>query len=807
MTTPYSGNSIQNLRQSEIQLKGLSAPEAPPSLGERALHHGAKAAGRFRDDYLAYQEGYDALEREAIRRDNEAKDTFYLNTTRLAQDKFDHTLRKELSHYYRSDGIDVVPPSEDFRADLGFGITLTRKDFYDTSGVRHPYTKIVENLSNRFMEARKKDAPHVGVLERLDGLLVRGHLKTRVNARIYQDSRQGMVLTHKLNGAILSYKEAIANERGFNPELFGTHILSMGGIAKQATELLDPGKVYEAYRAAITDLISVGVLEAYTDKDNESAIKVLAGGELANTETVRKAVLGLSPEDKAFLNYNRSLARRTVKDFKLGDRLPNNIAEAHDWAFAQLNPKQRAKLQGDAIKAFEAQTRTAKGELEAQLEGLKTAAFSPSVKDSGFRQSIKKAATKALADAVRLYPKKLFPAKRAQATAKVLMAAEAVESRESFDDVHTKYLMQAAAEQSANLAAKVQMVAGEDAQIAALPLLDMAHKELIRAATVEANTRQRDPYGSLIRGSKGLRELDKKLSTYDYSGNFGEKYKDQNVLKRVVMERGVKLGVAPSFLTTTDKATLRALATRGNSSLLFSSVAGIRDRYGDNIFFENVVPELVRDKTLVGKIGGVYLLNNQAMAEKVIQAIVNEKENSKYIKENGLDLDETPPLDEEMNNYIDGRFPGYGSAIKTSLRSSISALQKQYLADGYETGGGLFGWFGGDSNPAKHATQSIKDAIGSPISFRGNKTLLPPGNSLTPVQLEVLDGLLSQDDFLREEVYPYITPSEEILNKAKHSGLSVEETMERMFKEKDIIDWAFSLEGVRPVLVNPCSLL
>ena len=79
----------------------------------------------------------------------------FIAATNVAQKRFDLDLKRELAHFYTSDGRDLNPPS-DYEKDLGFGVRLSPGDFKSREGQRRSFTDIVDYMHSRFSEARKK---------------------------------------------------------------------------------------------------------------------------------------------------------------------------------------------------------------------------------------------------------------------------------------------------------------------------------------------------------------------------------------------------------------------------------------------------------------------------------------------------------------------------------------------------------------------------------------------------------------------------------------------------------------------------
>lgn len=745
------------------------------------------------------------------------KDRSFISATGIAQQSFDFELKKELARFYTSDGQDLTPPAT-YSKDLGFGVSLSGKDFLDTDGKRRSYVEAVKYFHSRFSDMRKGKAPSVRAENAASLKMREGELRAVLGAQKFQDRRQGAVLANNLNAVVRSYKEVLAKERGFNPDTFALHVESMLDTSGSSLSLLDAGAVARAVRLSLGDMLAVGITEAHTNRDNTLALRFLADTPLRDTEMVRKAVAGLSATDKAYLEKYRKAARlKGRKRFALNDKPPKNRGEFFEWAIAQQDEKRKGELQARAIKAFASQTEQVRNILASQIQGLQVAAFSPQVKDAGFRQAIRQSAAQALADIQRVYPKDLYMQKNLETTAAVLVGAQAVEIRNMFDDVPTENLGQYAATMSNIVSNSIMAQLPKDKFTMALPIQQKVHKALATFSANEAKARQADPYGSLKRISKEIRNVDDRLSVGDYV-SAADKYKDQAILRDRVVKKSNQLGLTPSFLSGNEALTISSLAKMQNKAELGKVIGQVRDKFGEGTFYDYIVPQLGTDEMVGTMALGYSIVPSKEVSNMLLEATINTKKNRQFLKDaaKGDQVQEVfQEIDEQFSwwewydrwNYgatqmahIDGyildRFGSgaTGRRAMTSMRRAVGNLAMQYLVTGMEEDG---------DSAARKAVDTVINGIGQRGEFKGNDTIFPSQMTLNEPRRELLESVLFNQNFLMEQVYPHIVPNNPVIEKAKIEKVDPSVLLHKYFTDDDIMRWGFSWEGVVPFVENP----
>ena len=755
-------------------------------------------------------------------REKQWRDNQFLAATPLAQQKFDYTLKRELRKFYRTDGEDVTPEAG-YSVDLGFGVSFNGESLLDETGTRRTFAEAVDFYQNQFIEGRKKMAPSVNADGKATQLLEEGKFRSQIDAQVYVGKRHGLKLANSYNTVVRAYKDVVAVDQGFNPEVFGQHMDAMKKLMVSSSNVVDPGAAFTAFREAAGDLLAVGVTDAALNRDNEMAIKLLAVSPLRDTRELRSVMSGLSAEDFKYLEQERKRFKKGPR-FKLGDRPPKNTLHYFEWAYAQQDDKRQAELQKRSLEAFDSQTRQVREEIEARVRGLLSAVSSPAIKDSAFRQNIRKSADKALRDIGRVYPADLFPNKHNELVAKVLVGGEAINIRNLFNTVPTRELDAVAQNEVVRIGQKIMKAIGKKGAIASLPLQNQAQKVLYTFAQNEKRMRQEDPYGSLQRIAKDVREIDNRLSEGTYT-TIGEKFRDQTILRRRVLEKSGKLGIRPSFLSGNDAEVLKGLSKLGNIPELMTVVEQVRDKYGESIFFDYIVPEIGGKKQLGSQVGAIAMIPDKAVFSLAMQAKVNAAENRKLIEKSDEAeyKDEVSatnwwiidPFDrykygvrplERLNNRIDDLTgdPAARSHLKTSLRSLVRDMVYQKVATGQvsEQYGGW--WYGGGAEGAMYETiDTLIAALGRPMEFQGRETIVPETFPLNEPRVEVLEEVLFNPKFLADRVVPHIVPNASIMAKAEAEGETLEQTIMRFFLHDDIVTWHPGYEGIVPAIQNP----
>ena len=592
MATPFITPAVLNLARSStrrVRSQGIlpqQHQDPRDRIKEEAADFLTESAGLLAD----FQTQYHAEEKRR-------KDTNFLSATGVAQARFDIELKRELGRWYSTDGQDRSPPSN-YSKELGFGMMLTGGDLLDEStGKRKLYSDVVKDLHNKFSEGRVKKAPSLDIEGAVQNRLDVGKLRAVSGAYQYQDSRQQMVLANNLNSIVVAYKDAINDTKSFDSEVFATHIEALDETIDASLTLVDPGTAYTQLRTALKDMFAVGITDSMLNRDNHTPLHVLAESKLLDSYEVRKAMAGVPRKDVAYMQLARDVAKKSRQNrgrYNVGDIRPKDRADYFPWAYAQLSLPEQSNLQARSIKAFSTQTTQIRQELNDRVKGILLSASSPSVKDAGFRESLKSSANVAMRDINRVYPRSLFPNENADLFTSVLVGTEAMTIRSVFDDIPTPLIPSVIASEKERIGNRIKNSLPKDSWYRALPVMDKVEKALKAFSANEAQLRAKNPYAALQQGNKEIRALDRRLTLNEYPNGFQDKARDQTVLRNRVLERSGQLGMRPSFLTGTDASTLETMYTNGNRGAFTKALDSVRDKYGDVTYFDYIVPEVAR---------------------------------------------------------------------------------------------------------------------------------------------------------------------------------------------------------------------
>ena len=751
------------------------------------------------------------------------RDVTYASATSVAQNRFDLDLKRELRKFYGSDGKDV-DPTGDYAHDLGFGVTLVSKDFREPgTNRRRLYSEVVEALQERFSEVRRKRAPSVRA-ESLTGVrLEQGMLRSRIDARSTQDSRQGMVYANNLNTIVRAYRDAIGESRGFSEDQFATHMESMMETSQAATSSLDPGAVRDAFRAALSDMVKVGVSEAAADSDNVMALRILARSPLANSEAFRRAAAGISLRDRAYLDKMRKGFKKAKGGLRAekGALPPDDKTQWLEWAVDQMDAENVGEVETRALQAFGMQTTQARAALDARIQGLMASAWSPALRDAGFRQTMRQSASKAMRDVARFWPRDLYPAEHADKTARVLVGAASSGFRDAFQNVPTPALAAAAGSLGSAVAASIRASLPQDGYVSTIPLQKHAADAAASFGVQVSEQRAKDPYGYLVNNDKGIREVERRLTRGAYAP--GEKYRDQRILRSMVQRRSSELGMPLTFISGTDMAALKTLATLGRKGPAATMLAQIREKYGDLTYLDQIVPWLSADKDIGPLLDSAAFVPSPAVGEALTKADINAVENRRLLKEMGIEGDRIgeeltgtfswifDPFDryahgshhmERIDNHIEDVVgPGAAAAqAKANMRRSILNLATQNLITGNYKGG----FFTNEVEEAvRSAVATVSNGIGRAVEVDGRKTLAVAANVMNEPRQEALRDVLRNRVFLDDRVYPYVVPNPATVEKAQMEGVEPFDLLSRWFEDEDLLSWRQAYEGLVPVVENP----
>jgi len=324
----------------------------------------------------------------------------------------------------------------------------------------------------------------------------------------------------------------------------------------------------------------------------------------------------------------------------------------------------------------------------------------------------------------------------------------------------------------------------------------------------------------LQRTSKPIRVLENRLDKGDYVSP-QEKALLQMELRSQVTAQSARLQVAPSFLTFSDASLVQNLDKLGDVTALHTALKDLRDKYGDETYFDFLVPQIANMEGVSGIGQFSAFIREPQTGEILSQAQGRYKQNleaAQSIHRDSEDwgkdefwsevlnaetwpsallpfYEEKPLLDayehlighvEDMSDLTpSGRARFSGAAIKAAKTLSV-----QYLATGVE------------SNPAaafQRATDNLISAIGRPMEFAGRRTIAPLQYNLNEVQNENLQEILRDPEFIRKELFPHVRYSSNIVNFAQQSNSTVEDIVVELLESEARTEWHFVEKGIHPV--------
>ena len=802
MAESFISKPVLNMAQSSTRRGSNRRPTLPSDPAEQVQEGVANALSVIGQKFTQVMHAQSLKERNL-------RDRTFVSATSVMQKRLDLELKRELVRFYTTDGRDIEPAS-DYSKDIGFGITLESSDFYDEeSGSRKTFSDVVKDVHNRFATKRRDSAPSLTAEKLTNDRLQYGHLQATISAYAFQDKRQPMVLANNLNTVVRSYKDAIHDEKGFSPLTFATHLDSLNEVFVASSELVDPGAANNARVQAMGDMLSIGVTDAFYNNDNAVPLSILATGKLADTFKVRQIVSGLPQEDLAYLHKAKESVKKDVskKMFAKGAAVPKDKSNYMYWAYSQLPMNVQQDLQARSLEAFKAQTDQKKEALKAKVEGMYTAASSPMIRDAGFRATLERNTPQLLADISKIYPRDLFPKENADLFSKVLVGAKSVEIRGDFDQVPTPLLEQFAKQRGNALANEIMKEVPSSLYFSTLPVQKIASESLTKFAATEAKRRKDAPFESMMMVSKDIRELYKSLVVDDFV-TLGDKAKNQRLLRDRVLDVSSRLAIEPSFMSQHDANVLKTLNDTGQTAEISQVVDDIRDRYGEQVFFDYIVPQISKGRKNGGLDVAYALVPDKGISQIVLDATVNSEANKKLAKEreiNGIEALESnlsnvygfwefwkgdEPLT-HLYGYIDDKLTGSDAAnAKIAMQRAIRdvALQKVLTEDLTP------------EQAIENAMEMIISGIGKPVEVFGRNRIIPPHIPLNEPRFELLGEVLRSDSFLKEKVYENISPNPYAVNQSQILKRPLGDVYHSWFKDEDILDWKFSHQGLVPVV-------
>ena len=799
-----SKGALSALQSPRTPSVSLTLPPTEKEKDAQALNRVAQSVGQ-------------AFAQESLRR-KRWEDTRYVTSSGLAQTRLNYELNRELGRFFPLDGRETLP-AEGYSKDLSFGVKLEYSDFRDDQGRVRPYPEIVDNVNDRFFKTHSEKAPSGDALSRFDLKFREGRMKAGMASREYDAKRQVGRVSQGLNAVVRAFRENVSYTRGFSPEVFGESVDSLVALRDGAihSEYADPVGANMAFQVALQDMLAAGVTEAHTDKDNAMALQVLAHTPLRNTHAVKMAMAGVNGQDKRYLK-NIQIGKNP---FKAGDKLPKDLRAYIPWALAQVDDDQLANIQERALKSFASQTRMARTELNARIKGLLSTATigSGASRDSGVREAVKKSINKVMVDIQKFYPAQYFPAENRAGMAQAIVANELLDARDFLDGTHSAQLDAALATHHQNLMANIAKRYPQQ-MTAVLPLAATAMAEMQKSVQREKVLRKNAPNQVLQRSNKAIKLLEHRLNTSDFATP-QEKALIQNSLKNEVLGQSARMGVVPSFLTTSDLGLLKSMNDKGYAPGFQIGVRQIREKYGEDVYFDYIVPELTSLDGFTGVNKLAFLMRSPPMGEELATAMVKQSDNAKLVKDLGFDpdfggmgvmTDDRPTLhrwtdwmgvaftDKTANAWKFNHLRGYvrdvadikgATQMETAIPEAARALALHYLATGRASSSG---------DAVGLAANTLTSGIGSPIEFGGRRTVIPRPIGLNEIQMDHLEDILREESFIRDVILPRVAVTPDIANFAQQTDRTVPEFFQDMFQDEDSTEWRFSETGLYPVI-------
>ena len=783
----------------------------PPTTSER-IAPGLQTAVRAFGQYVR------ADNRRRVAWDNQR----FLTSSSLAQTRLNYELGRELGRYYPMDGREQLP-EENYKKDLGFGVSLMSSDFLDENGKRKAYPDIVDTINDRFFTSRSSSAPTATSLARFELKFREGRLRAGMLARDYDAKRQVGKMAIGMNTAVRTFRENVAMVRGFDPAVFAESVDALTELRNGSGDYVDPVAANVAYFMAINDLLAAGITEAHTDRDNSFALQVLASTPLRDTESLKRATAGLSEKDQKYL----ASLPRFQNEYKIGDKAPEDIEDYIPWAIRQLDDQSVAALQARSLMAFDAQTGLSRAEIKNRMKGIMEAATIGSglSRDAGVREGVKNSISEMMKVADRVYPEDLYPLENQQYQAAGLVALELLESRDFLDETPTHLLDSNLRGSVSRVVSKIQEKFPKN-QTVLLPLVNIATKEMAKAVEMEKEVRRTNPYHVLQRVDKSIRVMEGRLDKMDYKTP-QEKYLLQTQLRGLVKKKSADLQMAPSFMSETDVGLIQNMDKLGDVAGLHVALKQVREKYGEETYFDYIAPQIgaMEGLSSIGQFSA--LLRNPQLGEMLSQSLLDYKKNletartlypsdsadravgtQKYWNEllegeRGVSgWFGSPILDnfDYLQGYVadvtnqsgEGRAKYAGATVEAAR-----AMAVYYLASGADTDG---------ARAMERATKTLVDGIGRPVEFSGRRTLAPPQYTFNEIQNEAMSSLLRNVGFLRTEILPHVFITPKIQNFADQTGQTPPDALLSSFISESKTDWHFSENGIYPVIPPSATL-
>ena len=746
----------------------------------------------------------------------------------LGQQDFHYSFSKELSKVYRSDGV-FAPPAKDYKFDLGWGIQLVRDDFYREGRKVQP-TEIFRRKSAEYLNRRKAKAPTLTAANEMEMRLRQQEMRQRLAIDEGQNAWALKSVGNATNQVVRSFKEQISRIKGHSPAVFAEHLRAMGDVIAPAMDYADQGAVMNTMRMGITDLISAGVVESSTNRDNDFALRVLGNSHIRNAATVRNAMAGLSPADRAWYGKMINLYARGRKTFPKGAAIPADYDQQLDWALGQVAPMDLEKIHMKAVQGFKAQTDVVRTGLKARLRGVLLSATQDNFSDSGFREQVKQSVVQGMRETNRLFPKAYYPVENSELSAGFLAASELMDMRKAFDNAPTFLLPQIASQMQQVVAGKIQNKLGPQNYPLAFQVNQMVNKGLQAKVSQIVKRRDSDPLGAILSENKSLaRQYSRLNSPKTQYRDAAERARDQDFFRVGLMRDGIAKGIVPDFLSMTDKATISNLGSLGAYNEVFQAMHSLRQRYGDVAYFDNILPTLAKLEGVGAYARPLAFLRNPSAATYFLKARDqvkqwgNETKNNSDVKDflSKRVSEYDPHTWETLRSTVEGRLGRNADStavmldIEKMVQDAVIVKLMQHELDDFYKNNIL--WFDEDKELSENyglwgrKVGVVPEVLNYFISgmsgqlradiidFDGRSMIRPAKLTLSQPYLEVLESNLRNDQFLMEKVTPFIQVNRHYMETANRLGMTPANLFLRDFKDDENVSWEFSEEGLRPM--------
>ena len=729
----------------------------------------------------------------------------FSSATGILSIDFDDTVRRELVKFYRTDGTRSMPGSN-YRAEIVPGFQLSREDFFkDGKGLS--YVDVYKGAFEKWRQLRLGQAPGPLANQYATPVLDRVALAGRIKAIDYENKWSQSAIANAGNTVIRAYRDRLSKVKGFSESDFQDYVTALGDVYSSGSEYVDLGQLGNSYRLALGDLLNAGVTEAGTSADNEMALRVLALTPVRRSKVAQDAMAGLAPTDKAYLNAVKKGFSNTL-DYAMGANPPTQADRLLPWAISQLTDKQLNDLTDRSLKAFGAQTKIARTGLDNRIQGLSGGLNSVSVREKGFREEFRQSVMKGLQDVDKLYPKEIYPDVNGGKKANLLAMSEALEFRNFMSNTPAYDWGHRLPEMMQQASARINAELGPGNKALAFGVLGSLDKVLKGMVSSENEFRKANPFEAIMKSRKDIKSLSENLYRGQYTSE-AERGVDQAALRTTVLQQAAKMGIAPSFLTSADRAGLESMAKMGDSYAIFSHMQSLQGRYGRSVFYDFIVPEVTSMEGMPEDAKFSYFFREPNIGQLVISANKGATKNKELLAGSEVlkrlntsfagtfersfwggtsdwDLVDSHILDRVQNT-------AQAMEVQQALRNSVKNLAMARLVQGSDS----------DANKAIESSMQliIRGFSGSPlrsegIEWEGRRFIPPPQFTLSESMTEDLQGALRSPLFIEQSVVPRVVVGPRYENASIATGIPVNDLLVRTFMDSETSPWLFREDGI-----------